>query len=291
MRLIALGLFAAASLVGLFTSACRSEGPEGETEFCGVLPGEVLHACEHGAAEPSGTVTAGPGAPVSGPLLQRTHALFEIELVAQGDGFGGEVRFLPARSGAYGIFAGSPVTLELHEQDGRSRGLAFATNETHCPHFATTWIVALEAEVPVTLRLTSTSEPHLRLLFERLGSSTAAVLTADCSNLDVRDASTAEGGEPAPGRDAAAADDAHASRADAGGPGELVDAQTDAPTDAEAGDSEPELDAAPGTELNGASPADAGDVGGDAAAECRTEGPCVDDSECCDYCHDYEHCH
>lgn len=27
------------------------------------------------------------------------------------------------------------------------------------------------------------------------------------------------------------------------------------------------------------------------AAMCRSSGPCSDDSECCDYCHDYDHCH
>lgn len=279
---------AAASWFGLFTSGCRSEGPEGDAAVCGVSPGEVRHACGHGAEEPSGTVIAGPGAPGGDFLIQRTHAVFEIELAAQGDAFGGAVQFLPARSGAYGIFAGSPVTFNFEDGAGRSLPTELATSETHCAHFAMVYVVELEADVAVTLRARS-AESRFRLVFERLGSSAGAVLAIECS----WDAGEAGASQPSPLLDGGATveEDAQGAPADAGEPG----AELDAPSDADGEDSGAELDAGPDAETDGASGVDAGAGGSgaeiDAGLECRTDGPCVEDRECCGYCHDFDHCH
>jgi hypothetical protein len=34
-----------------------------------------------------------------------------------------------------------------------------------------------------------------------------------------------------------------------------------------------------------------GDAGNGDAGSCRSSGPCQSDDECCDYCHDQDHCH
>lgn len=268
------------TLAALF-AACRNERPDEQPVYCGFAAGKLSHACGHGGDEPSGSVIAAPGESVTPPLLRKTHEVFDIELVPEQGEFAGRVAFLPARSGAYGIFFGSPVSLELEDAHGRDLTIEYSTDNTHCSHFANAYVAALEADTPVTLRIAPTSQQRLRLLVERLGSNVDAVLSTDCSQASGADAAAGDAdSSAAPLRDAGSVDtlDARVPPDDVG----------DTVSDAAPVDSGSAPDAQTGSELDASSGLDSGT---DASPECRTDGPCVDDSECCGYCHDQDHCH
>jgi hypothetical protein len=177
-------------------------------------------------------------------------------------GFAGQVRFEPT-PGCWAFFATAGASLEVSTLSGEHRSWAQAAPVSACRELAVAYTIAVDHGQSVVLTLRSANERAIGLVVERIR---AAVGPADTGAL--------------PPADGGPTDDA-ASVADATGEAALVD--TDTSTDIH---SPGQLDGR-GTE--------AADTGGPAldvgAPSCRNSGPCTRDDECCEYCHDGDHCH
>lgn len=239
--------------------ACEGGQDAPPTKHCGINQSQAQHACIHGTAGPFADLDGRLDQPIA--LASALHTLYTVSLSPSADGaFNGQFRFTSRRPGLWALLFSPQVALTGQRDSGSVLNVELSTNATSCRFFSVGHVVRLGQDESVTLRVSNVSAPTLSFLPERLGTSWEAALETESCGAGPADAAV------------------DASLFDLGAGPESGPADG---ASLEANHALPEI------QPQATSP----EAGAQAGAVCRFDGPCTRDEECCEYCHDGDHCH
>lgn len=233
---------------------------------CAVSPRREAHACLHAQQGPFASVD-GTARPPS--LLAETHTLYTVHLspadAPRPAGQAGQVRFEAPRDGCWAFFSTHPVELHAGRHDTERLPWQHTQAVSACPELSTAFTIALRRGEDATLTVRpQRAKDGVGLLVEHTGE-----VPWDQPAAQEQEPDAALSTPDAPGAASAESSDASPDVVAAAG----FDSNADVP----------EVDA--GSDADGSMLADSN------APMCHTSGPCTRNDECCDYCHDGDHCH